>query len=193
MPHKMTTAPAPSVSSTIIGTTIAFVVTNDKMEAKKGAMGIDRQLSVEQRPRKRRKSHVLEEIDETNRLTMPAFSGSIPLPTSQVVLSQGSLVVSQNSHDGGKSNSSLTPSLSMPFVPSPSYYQTIPREEGGNRVIFFEQTTSCIEQARLYSEEATSLAATAVKHNQFIWSQLVVQEDSEVSSLKIDQNLWRPF
>ena len=81
----------------------------------------------------------------------------------------------------------------MPFVPSPSYYQTIPRAEGGHRVIFSEQTTSCIEQDRLYSEEAASLAATAVKHNQFIWSQLIVQEDSGVSSLKIDQNLWRPF
>ena len=34
----------------------------------------------------------------------------------------------------------------------------------------------------MYSEEAASLAATAVKHNQFIWSQLVVQEDSRVSS-----------
>ena len=113
---------------------------------------------------------------------MPASSGSIHFPTSQVVLFQGSLVVSQNSHDSGKSNSSLTPSSSMPFVPSPSYYQTIPRAKGGNRVIFSEQTTSCIEQARLYSEEANSLATTAVKHSQFIWSQLVVQEDSEVSS-----------
>ena len=81
----------------------------------------------------------------------------------------------------------------MPFVPSPSYYQSIPRAEGGNRVIFFEQTTSYIEHDRLYSKEAASLAATAVKHSQFIWIQLVVQEDSGVSSLKIDQNLWRPF
>ena len=63
----------------------------------------------------------------------------------------------------------------MPFVPSPSYYQTIPRAEGGHRVIFSEQTETCIEQDRLYSEEATSLAATAVKHSQFIWSHLVVQ------------------
>ena len=107
VPHKMTTPLVPFVSSTMIGTTIPFVVTNDKMEAHKGGMGIDRQLSVEQRPRKRRKSQVLEEIDETSRLTparltMPVSSGSIPLPTSQVVLSQGSLVVSQNSHDGGK-------------------------------------------------------------------------------------------
>ena len=69
----------------------------------------------------------------------------------------------------------------MPFVPSPSYYQTIPRAKGGHRVIFFEQTESCIEQARLYYEEAASLVATAVKHSQFIWSQLVVQEDSRVS------------
>ena len=38
-----------------------------------------------------------------------------------------------------------------------------------------------------------SLAATAIKHSQFIWSELVVQEDSGVSSLKIDENLWRPF
>ena len=179
----MTTPLVPFVSSTMIGTTIPFVVTNDNMESQKGGMGIDRQLSVEQRPRKRRKSHVLEEIDETSRLnptrlTMPTSSGSIPLPTSQVVLSQGSLVVSQNSHDGGKSNSSLTPSSSMPFVPSPSYYQTIPTAKGGHRVIFSEQTASYIEQARFYSKQATSLEATAVKHSQFIWS----QEDSRVSS-----------
>ena len=122
-------------------------------------------MSVEQRPRKRRKSHVLEEIDETSMLTMPTSSGSIPFPMSQVVLYQGSLIVSQNSHDGGKSNSSLTPSSSMPFVPSPSYYQTIPRAEGGHRVIFSEQTSSCIEQARLYYEEVASLVATAVKHS----------------------------
>ena len=32
----------------MIGTTIPFVVTNDKMEAQKGGMGIDRQLIVEQ-------------------------------------------------------------------------------------------------------------------------------------------------
>ena len=107
VPHKMTTSLVPSIYSTMIGTTIPFVVTNDKMEAQKGGMGIDRQLSVEQRPRKRRKSHVLEDIDETSRLTparltMPTSSGSIPLPMSQVVLSQGSLVVSQNSHDDGK-------------------------------------------------------------------------------------------
>lgn len=99
--------------------------------------------SLERRPRKKRKSRVLEEIDETStltlaRLTMPASSGSIPLPTYQVVLSQGSLVVSQNSHDGGKSNSSLTTSSSMPFVPSP-YYQIIPRAEGGHRVIFLRE------------------------------------------------------
>ena len=50
----------------MIGTTIPFVVTNDNMESQKGGMGIDRQLSVEQRPRKRRKSHVLEEMDETS-------------------------------------------------------------------------------------------------------------------------------
>ena len=36
--------------------------------------------------------------------------------------------------------------------------------------------------AKLYSEEAASLVATIVKHSQFIWSQLVVQEDSGVSS-----------
>ena len=102
VPHKMTTALVPSISSTMIGTTIPFVVTDDKMEAKKGGMGIDRQLSVEQRPRKRRKSHVLEDIDETSKLTMLSSSGSIPFPMSQVVLSQGSLVVFQNSHDSGK-------------------------------------------------------------------------------------------
>ena len=34
----------------------------------------------------------------------------------------------------------------------------------------------------MYSEEATSLAVTAVKYSQFIWIQLVVQEDSGVSS-----------
>jgi len=42
VPHKMTTALVPSVSSTMIGTTIPFVVTNDNMEAQKGVMGIDR-------------------------------------------------------------------------------------------------------------------------------------------------------
>ena len=42
VPHKMTIAPFPSVSSTMIGTTIPFVVTNDKMEAQKGGVGIDR-------------------------------------------------------------------------------------------------------------------------------------------------------
>ena len=166
----MTTALVPSISSTVIGTTIPFVVTKDKMEAQKGGMGIYRQLSVKQRPRKRRKSHVFEEIDETSRLiptrlTMPVSSGSIPLPTSQVVLSQVSLVVSHNSHDDGKSNYSLTPSSSMSFVPSPSYYQTIPRVEGGHIVIFSEQTVSCIEQARLYSKEAASFATTVVKHS----------------------------
>lgn len=45
VPHKMTTPPVPSVSSTMIGTTIPFVGTNDKMEAQKGGMGIDRQES----------------------------------------------------------------------------------------------------------------------------------------------------
>ena len=99
VPHKMTIAPVPSVSYTMIGTTIPFVVTNDKMEAQKSGMGIDRQLSVKQIPRKRRKSHVFEEIDETSRLNparlaLPASSGSIPFPMSQVVLYQGSLVVS---------------------------------------------------------------------------------------------------
>ena len=42
VPHKMTTGPIPSISSTMIGTTIPFVVTDDKMEAQKGGMVIDR-------------------------------------------------------------------------------------------------------------------------------------------------------
>lgn len=45
VPHKMTTPPVTSVSSTMIGTTTPFVGTNDKMEAQKGGMGIDRQES----------------------------------------------------------------------------------------------------------------------------------------------------
>ena len=77
-----------------------------------------------------------------------------------------------------------------------------------SQTVYWKVWFRCIEEKRLAYQKIVptqnltppyahpqdfSLAATAVKHSQFIWSQLVVQEDFGVSSLKIDQNLWRPF
>jgi hypothetical protein len=97
---------------------------------KNGGMGIEGQLSIEQRHKKKRKRSILEGIVETirltsRRLTMPASGGSTPLPTSQVVVFQGSMVVVRDSHDDEISNYFLTIGSSMPFVHSPSYYQII--------------------------------------------------------------------
>eukprot|EP01018_Ginkgo_biloba_P018815 Gb_04223 [translate_table: standard] len=186
MPYKPMLPSVTPACSTMEGATVAHAGPNAKTGSQKSDVGVGRQSSVEHKSRKRRKSRVLEEIVGTSGSIPSALASCAPgvattLPAASAVSSAGSLVVALTNHAGGMPSSVVTTGSSMPCVPSASHYKIISRGEGEHRVIFSEETASCIEQAKLYAEEAASVAATAVRHSQSIWNQLGMQENSGLS------------
>ncbi|KAK9148390.1 hypothetical protein Scep_007147 [Stephania cephalantha] len=68
-------------------------------------------------------------------------------------------------------------------LPMPStYYQIVGGHDKEQRVIFSDETSSRIEQAKQQAEDAAAFAASAVKHCQNIWSQLAMQKTSGLVS-----------
>eukprot|EP01018_Ginkgo_biloba_P001781 Gb_15039 [translate_table: standard] len=192
VPYTQTTPLAPPFS-TVVGAATVHTSTNVNTDTLKGSMGVGRQSSSEQKTRKRKKSRVSEEIVQTGGLTpsgvqvTPVTSISTRPLSSMAVSSPGSSMVvstnpAQEAYAGGNSSALFVAGTSTPNIPSVSHYQIISRGEVEQRVIFSEETSSRIEQAKLNAEDAASVAATAVKHSQAIWSQLAAQKNSGLVS-----------
>ncbi|XP_077235410.1 G2484-1 protein isoform X3 [Tasmannia lanceolata] len=120
-----------------------------------------------QKPRKRKKSFVTEEKGQV----------SVSQPRSEPASATG--VLKNLTSSVGISSPAPPPSrvISGGFIPS-THFQVIGGGGTDQRVIFSEETSSKIEQAKLHADDAASLAAAAVRHSQSIWTQLAIQKNS---------------
>ncbi|XP_077236514.1 protein SWOLLEN 1-like isoform X2 [Tasmannia lanceolata] len=129
------------------------------IDPKRTAASSSKHAPADQKSRKRKKSLVAEEAQICS-VSQPQTETSVGIPSS--------------AHSASRV-------ISSGFVP-PTLSQVIGGCGADQRVIFSEETGRRIEQAKLQAEDAASLAATAVRHSQSIWSQLSIQKNSGLVS-----------
>lgn len=175
VPYTPMTPVVPHFPS-MVGATTVPTGTNVGTDVPKTGVALGRQSSKEQKPRKRKKKSVSEEIVQTGGLQVTSTVPKHPAEPTSVPSLGPSMIVSTTS------NALIAQGTGIPGTPSVSHYQVISRGETGQRIIFSEETATRIEQAKLNAEDAASIAATAVRHSQGIWSQLAAQRNSGLIS-----------
>lgn len=134
--------------------------------------------STDQKPKKRKKSVVLEHR-QISSVTKPqndpaSSTGATKYSaTSECILSPAPPTSVATS--GGLASSSSPIASSM-------HYHIVGSANTDKRVIFSEETSSRIEQAKLHAEDAAALADSAVRHSQGIWNQLASKKNSGLVS-----------
>lgn len=175
VPYMPMTPVVPHFPS-MVGPTTVHTGTNVGTDVSKAGVAVGRQSSREQKPRKRKKKSVSEEIVRTGGLQVTSSVSKNPAETTPVSSLGPSMIVPATS------NALIAPCTSISGIPSVSHYQVISKGETGQRIIFSEETATRIEQARLNAEDAASIAAAAVRHSQGIWGQLASQKNSGLIS-----------
>lgn len=175
VPYTPMTPAVPHFQS-MVGATTGHTSTNVGTDVPKAGAAVGRQSSKEQKTRKRKKKSVSEEIVQTGGIQVTPSVSKHSAEHTPIASPGSSMIVSTTS------NALIAPGTGIPGIPSVSHYQVISRGETGQRIIFSEETATRIEQARLNAEEAASIAATAVRHSQGIWSQLASQKNSGLVS-----------
>lgn len=175
VPYTPMTPVVPHFPS-MVGAATVHTGPNVGTDVPKTGVAVGRQSSKEQKPRKRKKKSVSEEIVRTGGLQVTSTVPKHPAEPTLVSSLGPSMIVSTTS------NALIAQGTGIPGTPSVSHYQVISRGETGQRIIFSDETATRIEQAKLNAEDAASIAATAVKHSQGIWSQLAAQKNSGLIS-----------
>lgn len=175
VPYTPMTPVVPHFPS-MVGATTVHTGTSVGTDVPKAGVTVGRQSNKEQKTRKRKKKSVSEEIVRTGGLQVTSSVSKHPAESTPVSSHGPSMIVSTTS------NALIAPGTGIPGIPSVSHYQVITRGETGQRIIFSEETATRIEQAKLNAEDAASIAATAVRHSQGIWSQLASQKNSGLIS-----------
>ncbi|XP_010258881.1 PREDICTED: uncharacterized protein LOC104598491 isoform X2 [Nelumbo nucifera] len=141
------------------------------LEAKRTTVSPSKNGSADPRLRKRKKNLASEEDGSISLVAQPQ-TGSV---SAAVVTSVATITPAVSTAKVVTAN--LTASST-----SLTQHQIIGGQDLDQRVIFSKESCSKIEQAKQQAEEAAALAATAVRHNQSIWSQLNVQKTSGLIS-----------
>ncbi|XP_058104430.1 uncharacterized protein LOC131248260 isoform X2 [Magnolia sinica] len=135
--------------------------------------------SADQKPRKRKKRSVAEELGQISTVT-PARTE----PVSATAIGKHfttSLGIPSPAQSISIDTASSPVSTTAPVVSS-THYQIVGSGDKGQKVIFSEETFSRIEQAKLHADDAAALAAAAIRHSEGIWSQLAIQKNSGLVS-----------
>ncbi|KAJ6851375.1 uncharacterized protein M6B38_258700 [Iris pallida] len=153
----------------------AVTVVKNETQRKTASPGTNKNASINQKPRKRKKAAGADDLSST-------------IPVSQSTTEPGSTgiveIVPPASADLVSSSRMPTKVASGIITTTPNIFPAsiVSNNTTEQRAIFSEETSSRIEQAKLQAEDAASLAAVSVRHSQGIWSQLAAQRDSGLAS-----------
>lgn len=135
-------------------------------------------VSADQKPKRRKKNLVSEELGQVSPLTQPRIDPAASVGLTLHSNMRGTIPASPPVSVGTTGGLVSTTSP----IASSTHYQTVGSGNMDQKVIFSEEICSRIEQAKLHAEDAAALAASAVRYSQGIWNQLTVQKNSGLLS-----------
>ncbi|MQM13849.1 hypothetical protein Taro_046776, partial [Colocasia esculenta] len=147
------------VASTVAATSTVPVETSNRVPSQP-----EKHASGSQKTRKRRKNTVSE---------APVSVPPVSQPCAQL---DSAVAVAKHVPSSTGSMPAISSSV------SPTHFQIIASHGIEQKVIFSEETSSKIEQARLQAEDAAAFAASAIRHMEGIWGQLATQKNSGLGS-----------
>ncbi|RWW31854.1 hypothetical protein BHE74_00007545 [Ensete ventricosum] len=161
----------------------AALIVPSETESREAAPASTKNASVSEKSRKRKKVSAPEGLVPKISVSQPqgvsSSSAFINLPNSAELslYSNSSSTVTSAGHVSATSHP-----ITMP------YYQILGSSHTQQRGIFIKEACNQIEQSKLQAENASSYAASAVRHSQVIWEQMAIQRKSGLT-LEVEQKL----